>query len=138
MRGIKYLSKKTFERYGDRKKPGLITFLIDVDKESIYPVPKGMEHVGLACILAKTTRFVIETDPKVVSHLIPSTLEIKEGLLVSVLTGVSGLELGFKVKHKKGDLRKAHRLIWACITLSEEVGTIKIEELKRNKIIFSK
>ena len=134
MESIEYLSKDILRKYCGRKKEGVIALLIDVNKKEIYPIPKGVEHVQLAALILGKRKNELEKNPALAAHLIPSTIEIKEGEVRGVLTGVSGLELGLKVRHKKSDLPKAHAIAWSCINLSVQVGTITVGRLEINRI----
>ena len=134
MKTIQYLSEDVLKKYCGRKKEGIIALLINVDDGKVYPVPKNLEHVNFTALLLGKTKKELEKNPKLAAHLIPSTIYMENRKIKGVLTGVSGLELGLKVRHNKADLKKAHDMAWGCILLSEEVGTIEIGKLKINKI----
>ena len=136
MEPIKYLSKKILKKYYGRKQEALISLIIDVAKEKIYPVSKHLEHIDVAELLLGKTKKELAANPKLAAHLIPSTIEIINGQVTGVITGISGLELGFGVRHNRKDLHKAHEIIWSCIILSQQIGTIKVGKLKANRIIF--
>ncbi|MBW2981992.1 hypothetical protein KY343_03875 [Candidatus Woesearchaeota archaeon] len=136
MKSIEYLSKDVIQEFGGRKQAGVIALIIDVKEKKIYPVPHNLEHVDFAALLLDKKKGELKKNPQLAARLIPSTISIEEGKIVGVLTGVSGLEIGLKVKHKSSDLENAHGMVWACINLSEQLKTVSVGKLKINRIRF--
>jgi len=126
MRSYDKLSWAIFNNYGNRKKPGRISIVIDLDEEKIYPVPRKVEHLDFA-------------KDKFLEHerIIPSHIDLEPngcGLekVVGIITGISGLEISGGVRHKKEDLEKAHAISWDFV----KNGEIKIGDVKEDEVVY--
>ncbi len=124
------LTLDTYIRYGNRKKPGRISFLVDVGTETIYPVPREIEHIDYAMEILGEAPL-----PDNCKRLVPSHIDTQlcDSIprVVGVITGVSGLEISLGIKHTRDDLRRAHDTIWNLINQGE-IGISKVNE---NKIV---
>ena len=118
---IDSLTEEVMAEYSSRKKQGRLSLVVDVKKREIYPVPKDIEHVDFVAQL--------ETDP---CHIIPVHLDFKDGKIVGVLTGESGIELKLGVKHSHDDLYTANSIAYDLINKSEIEAVLR----HRNKIFF--
>ena len=110
MKASKGLKESMVEKLGNRKDSGLLNLIIDVNKEELYIVPHIKEHIEIAAALLKKDKREFLNDSFLGSHLIPSTIEIKNGEIIGVLTGVSGMEMGYGFLHTYEQLEKAHTL----------------------------
>lgn len=109
------MTRELFEVFGNRKHEGLFAAFVNVRTEEIIPVPIGVEHIEFASRLLHLAPSDIKAHPDVASHLVASYLQVemnKEGpIIVGVLTGVCGMNLGYGVRHMREDLEKAHALM---------------------------
>jgi len=120
------ISLDSYLQYGDRKKPGRISLLCDLEADEIYFVPKEIEHIDFAKILDDQNKRNYE-------KLIPSHVDILydgEIKVIGVITGVCGLEEKLGIRHYKRDLVTAHRKIFDILSISN----LKVE-LSENTIV---
>jgi len=134
MRSCQYIDAELLEEYSDRKSLGVLSFLVDVENKIIYVVPKDLEHMALAAKLLGLRAKDLKNDPQQAAYLVPSNLEFKSGEIKGIVTGISGLELGLKVKHTEKQLEKAHLLIKNMIQFSQQLGTVRVAESVFEKI----
>ncbi|OYT32566.1 hypothetical protein DRJ22_00060 [Candidatus Woesearchaeota archaeon] len=126
MRFYDFLTYSLINQYGNRKKPGRLSILVNVEEKKIYAVPRKIEHIDYA------KQFNIE-----LSKLIPVHIDTKlneNGLeeIIGLVTGVSGMEIGYGIRHSKKDLEEAHKLAKDFI----ENGELPIKKLEEDKIIY--
>lgn len=125
------LTQPILEAYGGRKQKDFICVFVNVKTNEVIPVPINQEHINFAANILSVRRKDIISNPFLCSHLIPSIIQITNKKIVAVVTGASGLEVGFKVKHKLEDLQKAHTLVWNFINL----GDIEVGKIIENRIV---
>jgi len=116
-----------YNSFGGRKKPGYLSVVVDLKTKTIYPVPLGKEHVKfVAENLLGISEDELSNDTSLAMRIIPSIIEIDgiAGEVKGVLTGVSGVEIGYRVRHLKQDIEKAHGLVIGFI----EQGEIPLSE----------
>lgn len=101
------LEWSTFNNYGDRKKQGRLSVLVDVKSGNVHPVPKDKEHIDFARSLGIT-----------LEQLVPSHIDIEQES-INIITGVCGMEIGFGIRHKRKDLETAHERILEYISNGE-------------------
>lgn len=130
------LTWKLYDKFGGRKKEGYLSLIVDVKTGIIYPVPLELEHIKFALTLLGKKKEDIEKNPGLASHLIPSLIFVDDVKreVIGVLTGSSGMEPGFGVRHEKKDLNLAYQLVLRFIN----EGNIKIsDDFSRNaKVTF--
>jgi|SRR3989344_6633376 len=106
-------------RFGDRKEHGYLSLIVNVENDEIYIVPHEKEHIMLVEQLLSVDRNYIRKNSDIASHLVPSIIEIQDSEVKGVLTGFSGLESGFKVRHTEEQLDRAHVLVLAFVENGE-------------------
>lgn len=128
----KGLTYKFLELFGDRKRTGLFSIIVNTKNGRVHPVPRYMEHVSFVCKLLRIDKKKLLEKPDIASHLVPSNININdEGFIDGIITGVSGLEIGARVRHTKESLDIAHTIALQYI----QNGEIPVEKLKINKIM---
>jgi len=125
------LYSELLQEYGDRKKAGRFSLLIDHKNKIPYIVPRNIEHINYAKEILQTENLqYLYPFP-----LVPSHIHFKgkptEEIITGVITGESGLEQKFGKIHNHQSLKKAHEIIWNLI-----VDTEIPLNIKENKIIF--
>ncbi len=119
------------EKYGDRKKPGRFSLLINHKNKLPYIVPKNVEHINYAKEILQTEELEnIYPFPLVPSH-IHFTCEKNKEEITGIITGVSGLEQSLGKIHSHQSLKNAHDIVWKLIINSK----ISLNILE-NTIIF--
>src|SRR3989344_5895139 len=96
------LSSVDLEQYGDRKKLGRVSLLVDTLNEKIHFVSREMEHIDFI--------HGLESDSGQYHRYVPVHVDVNDGMITKMLTGISGVELELKVRHSPKELREAHRL----------------------------
>ena len=95
-----------FNAYGGRKKQGLLSFLYDSNENCFIPVPRNMEHVDFVSKLLNLEKEELQIHAK---HIIPVNIVVEYDVIVAMVIGVSGMEIGFNVRHSKKDLKNAEK-----------------------------
>ncbi len=115
------LTWATVARFIGRKKAHVLSVICDTENNKIYPVPLEIEHVDWAATILQVTRTEIRQNPSSASHLVPAVIELSPTReeVVGLLTGTSGLEIGFRVRHTKEQLESAHKMTLRFITKGE-------------------
>ncbi len=116
---INTLTLEIEEKFGDRKKPGMISFIYDAEKDEFAIVIQNKEHIETAAEILKVKKSDIERNPDIASHLIPINIIIKNNEIKEIIIGVSSIELGYHVRHSKEDLVKARDATWELVRSSE-------------------
>lgn len=114
--------------YFPRKEADQLCCIVNLEDEKIYPVPVEIEHVDFAGLILKNN---IQNNPGYASRFIPSNLRIDalDRVVRKIITGVSGMEIGYNVRHTFSDVDLAHSLIkdfvfrgeFPCRSIEEEV-----------------
>lgn len=116
----------TYLKYGNRKKDGRISFFVDTRNDSVYLVPRDIEHIEFVKYIAKLHDY---------SRIIPTHVDTElhgdELFVIGILTGVSGLEIKLNVRHSHEDLEIAHDVTWNLINSSD----VKVGKLRENRIV---
>ena len=100
-----------YNAYGGRKKPGYLAVVVNLKENVIYPIPTNEEHADfISKRILGTSKNELSMHPEWAEKIIPSIIEIDDisGKVKGVLTGVSGVEIGYRVRHDKEDIEKAH------------------------------
>ncbi|HLC32924.1 MAG TPA: hypothetical protein VJJ82_03795 [Candidatus Nanoarchaeia archaeon] len=125
--------------FGNRKEAGKLSLIVDLRDRSpqIYAVPRQIEHVDFVRDI-----FGLEDQYEVQTHgtlLVPTHVFIRpngwmyQEEVTGYLTGISGLEIAFNVRHPKSALKKAHEEA----KLFAQRGELRIaERLIEDKIIY--
>jgi len=120
-------------KYFPRKKPDQLCVIVDTSKGEVYPVPVSIEHIDFAGMILGYTKEDIIKNPDIASKLVPSNLRLKNVYsnpeIYSIVTGQSGMEAGFGVKHSREQIDTAHELVFGFIMNGELV--VKIEENRK-------
>lgn len=109
------LTSDVVEKFVGRKKPGLLSFLIDTNTNTIYPVPYDVEHFQLAAKICRVSTEDIDYDPQIASHIVTGFIEIQltdDAYRVGRASiGHSSLEFRHRVQHTPQQLAKAKQLL---------------------------
>lgn len=135
---LSIISKEILQAFGGRKHEGLLSVIVDTKTNKIYVVPHTMEHVNAACELLGITKNALESNPTLAERLIPINILIRDDLIVGVMNGRSGMEMGYKVTHPKKANDKAHGLIWNLIAQSADSGGLQVGKIEFDKIFYSR
>lgn len=101
--------------YFPRKQPDQLCVVADTTNSKIYPVPIAIEHVDFVSELLGCH---ITEDLLGASRFVPSNIIIRlkgangviDNKVMEIITGVSGMEIGYNLRHTPGQLQKAHGL----------------------------
>lgn len=135
---MKYYKRLTLDlvgKYGNRKCEGMICFLYDSRQVAFLPIPVDVEHADfIAKMIGCSKRELREID---ISYLIPVILTLNlEGEINGLLVGVSGLEIGYGVRHLLSDLEETLMQALKFVKNGEVPVSkdIKIEVIKKYSI----
>ena len=123
----KYFTKlKTsiINSYAGRKHQGILSLFYNVKNKAFIAIPKDVEHAVFITKLLDTTLEHIKDRSIDSSYFIPVTVIISEGKFASIIIGISSLEMGCDVIHKKQDIMNARN---AAIVLLGR-GPLKIKK----------
>ncbi len=114
---VKALTFSVLNNSIGRKSATALSFFCDVLNNTILMVPKDSEHIDFAAIVLNTTPDDIRQEPSVAAHLVPVVLEFtpNHDFVTGMLTGTSGMEIAFGVKHTKEQLDRAHGMAVAFV-----------------------
>ena len=107
-RHFTYLERSLLDNdYFPRKTPNQLCLVINLNSRLIYPVPVAIEHIDYAGMILGTD---VKTYPESASKLIPSNIILNHDRanVDEIITGVSGMESGFGVRHSLKSLNEAH------------------------------
>lgn len=128
--------------YFPRKRPEQLCCVVDLNKyaknqnEIIYPVPIEIEHIDFVSKLRGNN---VRDFPQIALKIIPSNLLIRNSEMpeytevCGILTGYSGIEVGFGVRHYINDLNLAHKLMKEFVERGEINFSENIEEKIEDK-----
>ncbi len=107
------LSRRLINKFGNRKVPGRVSVVVDVDTKKIYPVPRTIEHIDFVRQIFFGSE---EVCGERLSRYIPSHVDIEptdnnSGDAIGIITGVSGLEISYGARHLVKDLYSAHGMV---------------------------
>lgn len=118
---VERLMPMLIENFIDRKYPGRIDVVVDIDNEQYYLVPKELEHKD----------FIPTIPHQLDKSMIPFYLRLEkdEGRyhIKELVLGASSFEATFNVKHSYKDLAKARQLAWRLIINSPVLSNDRIE-----------
>ena len=101
----------------------------------MYPVPETMEHIDFACkILRITLKEFLEYRQdfiKAIENLVPSNIEIDPTALtvVGIGTGISGMELGYGIRHTEEQLVKAHAIVKEFVENGDFPVNLRVDKI---------
>ena len=122
----KYFTKlkhSIIDNYVDRKHDGMLSLFYNVKNKSFIVIPMNVEHVDFVALLLNVTLDDIMSGRVDASHFIPVSLVINNNEYASVIIGVSSLEMGCEVRHRKGDLINAKNATYILL----QRGPLKIK-----------
>jgi len=130
-----YVKKLTWDivnKYGDRKKSGLLCLFYDTRNKKFIPIPRNKEHIITATEILGCDIKDIETGEVDISVLVPVTIFInpETNKIEEVIIGPSGISMRFGIKYPKTYFQEA---IVATSTLLNN-SEIPIEEGKAGKV----
>ena len=131
---VERLTWDLFDRFIGRKEALLLGVVVDTQEKGfpIYPMPQGIEHMDYVPSLIGLDREGLIEDPSQAERFIPSIIEFEydegnEIQVKKVLTGVSGIEIGLRVRHDREALEAAHQRVLAFIDSGEIKKAILFE-----------
>ena len=139
MRIYNRLTSDIVHRFGNRKIYGRLSLLVDTETREIYVVSRNIEHIEFTRRLLALDNYG-EVRLKA-SHLVPTHISILPDLsapdleerVKGFLTGISGLEIAYGVKHPREALLMAHEMTRKFA----ELGDFPIShELDEDKVEF--
>ena len=101
-----------FGKYGGRKHEGRLSLLADAVEEKFYLMPLNMEHIAYATLLSPAPN----PGPQDLQRYIPVHIFVEDigekiadtqRCVVGLMTGESGMEQGFGVRHTMKDMQWA-------------------------------
>ncbi len=102
------LTQKLIEMYGNRKRKGRLSVVVNTSNSDVYVVPKNKEHINYCLNL-------VGDDVRKLEKIVPSHInyDTVESLyeVISIITGESGMERGYGVRHRHDDLNIAHQRV---------------------------
>lgn len=110
--------------YGSRKHEGMLSLIYNTRNKGFLVIPKDVEHSIFIAQLLNISLEAIKNRTVDVSYFIPVTVIIAEEKFASIIVGISSLEMGCNVVHKKSDLFNARN---ATITMLGR-GPLKLKE----------
>lgn len=115
MRSYLRLDLNVVNQFIGRKKALMLAVVTNITTNEIFPVPSNFEHVDYVPKILGVSKLDLIDDISLAKCIIPSIIEFdydEDFLIVkSLVIGVSGLEIGFRLRHKKEDLEKGHKLV---------------------------
>ena len=119
-------------RFGDRKKLGYVSIIINVDNGEVYIVPRDTEHIEVLTKILSMDIEDLREHPELAANLVPSIIEIKDEEVYGILTGFSGSESGYNIRHTVKQLDKGHALALKFV----EKGNILQHQEFTHKVIY--
>ncbi len=113
-----YLTWSAISQFGDRKKAGRFSILINANTKDVFAVPRNMEHKDFLCGLLRTTAEALTEQPELITHLIPVHIDLKPDS-IEIITGLSGFEQVYHVRHTRDNLHAAHQRAKAFVAQGE-------------------
>ena len=117
--------------YFPRKKANQLCLVTDVKSGLVYPVPVDIEHIDLVSKLADCD---IKNKPECARRIIPSNIiiSLSTSEVTSIITGVSGCEIAYNVRHSTNNLNEAHNIIKKFI----EGDEFKLSKGLEEKLVY--
>lgn len=126
----KCLTKRILEEFGGRKHYGRLSVVTDLNGNGeIYPVPHKEEHIEFCIELVRDIRKLERVIP---SHIEYTKVEDKYKI-TSIITGETGMEQGYGIRHDKEDIKNAHQKVLEFVNNGEVLLNSEIE----SKIIYN-
>jgi len=118
-KAIECLTERIAQQYIGRKNANAIGIVVKVETLEVFMVPQNIEHMDFVPTLFGTTRDDLIENPLIAERTIPSIITLEYGSngfeVKSVLTGISGIEIGLGVRHQRADLEIAHKRVLVFI-----------------------
>ncbi len=106
----------------------IISLLFDAEKRVFMAVPEGITHLDFVAKILDVKRAQLRSDESA-KKFIPVVIALDDGkkFITKVLTGLSSLEIGMRVVHKKEHIKLAHRAAIILIKRGEIPISIKFK-----------
>ncbi|MBS3135248.1 hypothetical protein J4406_02680 [Candidatus Woesearchaeota archaeon] len=123
------LTKRILEEFGERKHKGRLSVITNLNEGGIIsPVPHDQEHIEFCTNLVGDVRKLAKVIPTHIGYKIINNdyYEIN-----SVITGESGMEQGYGIRHSLDDIIMAHNKVLMYIYNGEiprKISKIQIIE----------
>ncbi len=115
-----FLTWAAISNYGNRKERGRFSVVVDVPTGTVYAVPCDVEHKDFLCALLGKTEQDIKQNPACVTRIVPAHIDLNgQDEVYRVLTGISGFEQIYRVKHSIKDLQAAHNRVLEFVKQGE-------------------
>lgn len=129
---VKILTQNIADEFINKGEQSGIRVLTNTITKEVYLLPEEIEHIELACTLLKLNKKDLMKNPSQASHFVSSVITIdNQGTIISIITGISSLELKGNVRHKRETLEEGHRIINECISK----GNVP-QDIKQNVILY--
>ncbi len=102
MEAYEALTENLIKEYGDRKKSGRLSIVVDTTNNEIYPVPQDAEHIDFMRIYFPGRDY---------KPLVPFHIDMENGQIVELTHGQTGLELKLGVTHPHSAINSARTLV---------------------------
>ncbi len=114
--------------YFPRKQPDQLCCVVNLEDKKIYPVPVEIEHIDFVSLLLTSD---IKSNPEYARRVIPSNLRIDalDRVVKKIITGVSGMEIGYNVRHTTHDVDLAHSLMREFVSRGEFTAGNNLDEI---------
>lgn len=114
---IQWMGKLTpdiVKQFGNRKKPGRVSVVTDMDTLNVFLVPHSMEHIDFI-----TKKLRISDCRRIIPTHIDMILDHEQERVGELITGVSGVEQGYGVRHTREDIDMAHNIVYSAVQRGE-------------------
>lgn len=106
MQAYEALTDEVVREYGDRKKPGRVSLVVDTLTSDIYLVPKNVEHIDFMKGNFSNRDYGL---------FVPFHLDMDNEDVVKLTPGESGLEYKLGVEHDNASIAIARVLVFEFI-----------------------
>lgn len=101
------LNRKIIEDYCGRKKQGQLCLIYNTKNKKFIALPKKIEHSEFIARLLNVSKENIKNKEVDASYFIPVSIVIIGNQITGIIIGISSLEMGCGVRHRKEDLFNA-------------------------------
>ena len=117
------LTIRLLEEFGNRKQEGRLSVITNLNDEGkVYSVPRETEHINFCLNMVIDARKLRKTIPSYIDY----EKTDDKYIINSVITGESGIEIGYGITHNEEDLREAHNKILKFINSDEVILNINL------------
>ena len=134
MRTHDRLTYNLFDNFGDRKETGRVSTLTDLETGLIHIVPREIEHINFAYGILNADEIEVERLAKLIPTHVGIERLAEDGLqVISLLSGICGLEIGLRVRHTRAQLQEGHERIREFVA-NGEIPVLR--PLREDKILY--